>query len=159
MLMSSGWRISSQVGFRRWGDAKANFSRPVWFRYSTFRISLFFKSRFSLVTPLGLLGWFAMIKMLVLTGTSCLYEAAKSSWEIGSLWLPTSPYLFFIPFQVHKQTWKKVQYIRLAMVLPRSNDVLIAVLGETGVGKTTFICKATGKNLPIGHGVLSCELN
>jgi hypothetical protein len=45
------------------------------------------------------------------------------------------------------------------MVLPRSDDVLIAVLGATGAGKTTFICKATGKSLPICHGVLSCKSN
>ncbi|KAJ5081176.1 p-loop containing nucleoside triphosphate hydrolase protein [Penicillium angulare] len=36
-------------------------------------------------------------------------------------------------------------------------DILIAVLGLTGAGKTTFISKATGRNdLGIGHGLGSC---
>ena len=40
----------------------------------------------------------------------------------------------------------------------RSNDdILIAVLGVTGAGKTTFISKSTGRtDLVIGHGVESC---
>ncbi|CAI7632774.1 unnamed protein product [Penicillium palitans] len=37
------------------------------------------------------------------------------------------------------------------------SDILIAVLGLTGAGKTTFISKATGRNdLRIGHGLISC---
>ncbi|KAF8858761.1 P-loop containing nucleoside triphosphate hydrolase protein [Acephala macrosclerotiorum] len=38
-----------------------------------------------------------------------------------------------------------------------SNDLLIAVLGVTGAGKTTFISKATGRSdMKIGHGLTSC---
>lgn len=36
-------------------------------------------------------------------------------------------------------------------------EVLIAIIGATGAGKTTFISKATGRDdLPIGHGIDSC---
>ncbi|KAK6349606.1 hypothetical protein TWF696_005890 [Orbilia brochopaga] len=39
----------------------------------------------------------------------------------------------------------------------REKEVLIAVMGMTGAGKTTFISKATGKkNLKIGHSLESC---
>lgn len=38
-----------------------------------------------------------------------------------------------------------------------ASDILIAVLGVTGAGKTTFISKSTGRtDLVIGHGVESC---
>jgi ABC-type hemin transport system ATPase subunit len=38
-----------------------------------------------------------------------------------------------------------------------SNDLLIAVLGVTGAGKTTFISKATGRSdMEIGHSLASC---
>ncbi len=38
-----------------------------------------------------------------------------------------------------------------------SSDILIAVLGVTGAGKTTFVSKCTGNSdLVIGHGVESC---
>jgi hypothetical protein len=37
-------------------------------------------------------------------------------------------------------------------------EVLIAVIGVTGAGKTTFISKATGRSdLVVGHGIDSCE--
>ena len=37
------------------------------------------------------------------------------------------------------------------------DPILIAVMGVTGAGKTTFISKATGKSdLEIGHGLVSC---
>ena len=40
-----------------------------------------------------------------------------------------------------------------------SSDILIAVLGVTGAGKTTFVSKCTGNSdLVIGHGVESCAL-
>lgn len=39
-------------------------------------------------------------------------------------------------------------------------DILIAVLGVTGAGKTTFISKATGRtDLAIGHGLTSCTFS
>lgn len=38
------------------------------------------------------------------------------------------------------------------------DEILIAVLGVTGAGKTTFISKATGRtDLKIGHGLQSCR--
>ena len=38
------------------------------------------------------------------------------------------------------------------------SEVLIAVIGVTGAGKTTFISRATGRNdLEIGHGIDSCK--
>lgn len=36
-------------------------------------------------------------------------------------------------------------------------DPYIAVLGETGVGKTTFISEVTGLDLDIGHDLDSCK--
>jgi len=37
-------------------------------------------------------------------------------------------------------------------------DTLIAVIGVTGAGKTTFVSRATGrKDLGIGHGIDSCK--
>lgn len=38
------------------------------------------------------------------------------------------------------------------------SDVLIAVIGVTGAGKTTFVNKATGReDLEIGYSLSSCE--
>lgn len=38
------------------------------------------------------------------------------------------------------------------------SEVYIAVVGETGMGKTTFISKATGRSdLEVGHGIDSSE--
>ncbi len=38
------------------------------------------------------------------------------------------------------------------------SDILIAVIGVTGAGKTSFISRATGRtDLEIGHGVDSCK--
>ena len=34
---------------------------------------------------------------------------------------------------------------------------LVLVLGKTGVGKSTFIKKATGLDVEIGDGLLSCN--
>ena len=43
------------------------------------------------------------------------------------------------------------------MASVHSQDILIAVLGVTGAGKTTFISNSTGRtDLVIGHGVESC---
>ena len=38
-----------------------------------------------------------------------------------------------------------------------SNEILIAVFGMTGTGKTTFIEKASGQKLNIGHNLHSCS--
>ena len=35
-------------------------------------------------------------------------------------------------------------------------DIYIAVMGQTGTGKTSFIQDATGKMLKIGHDLWSC---
>ena len=40
---------------------------------------------------------------------------------------------------------------------PSSNDIVIAVFGLTGAGKSSFISKLTGMDLQIGHGLQSCE--
>ncbi len=41
-----------------------------------------------------------------------------------------------------------------------ADDILIAVIGVTGAGKTTFISKATGRtDLAIGKGLRSCKQN
>lgn len=35
--------------------------------------------------------------------------------------------------------------------------IVIAVFGQTGTGKTSFIKAVTGKDLQIGHSLTSCE--
>ena len=40
---------------------------------------------------------------------------------------------------------------------PSSNNIVIAVFGLTGTGKSSFISKLTGKDLQIGHGLQSCK--
>ncbi|OTB09449.1 hypothetical protein M426DRAFT_316001 [Hypoxylon sp. CI-4A] len=53
-------------------------------------------------------------------------------------------------FKIPKSLYKKI---------PKwgNKDVLIAVMGMTGSGKTTFISKVTGRtDLKIGHGLTSC---
>lgn len=36
-------------------------------------------------------------------------------------------------------------------------DVMIAVMGKTGTGKTSFINAITGGSMEIGHGLRACE--
>ena len=35
--------------------------------------------------------------------------------------------------------------------------IVIAVFGQTGTGKTSFIRAVTGANLQVGHGLTSCK--
>ena len=42
-------------------------------------------------------------------------------------------------------------------VQPPPPPVLIAVMGKTGTGKTSFVNAITGGGLTIGHGLVSCE--
>lgn len=37
------------------------------------------------------------------------------------------------------------------------NDIVIAVFGLTGTGKSSFISKLTGRQMKIGHGLKSCK--
>ena len=37
------------------------------------------------------------------------------------------------------------------------NDILIGVMGMTGVGKTSFIKQITDLNMEVGHGLDSCK--
>ncbi|EHL01445.1 P-loop containing nucleoside triphosphate hydrolase [Glarea lozoyensis ATCC 20868] len=41
-------------------------------------------------------------------------------------------------------------------MVSRSNPQIILVMGVTGVGKSTFIHHATGRNVEVGHGQSSC---
>jgi hypothetical protein len=43
-------------------------------------------------------------------------------------------------------------------VMPTHGEepLLIAVLGVTGAGKSTFINRATGSTLPVGYSIISC---
>ena len=41
--------------------------------------------------------------------------------------------------------------------LYRPQDVVIAVMGMTGAGKSTFISYLTNENVGIGHGLEACE--
>jgi hypothetical protein len=43
------------------------------------------------------------------------------------------------------------------MAVPTPGDTVIAVMGITGVGKSTFIANATGQDVRIGHGLASCQ--
>lgn len=40
---------------------------------------------------------------------------------------------------------------------PRPQDVVIAVMGVTGAGKSTFISHLTTENVGIGHGLEGCK--
>ena len=42
-------------------------------------------------------------------------------------------------------------------ISPSTNDIVIAIFGLTGSGKSSFISKLTGKEVKIGHGLQSCE--
>ena len=39
----------------------------------------------------------------------------------------------------------------------KNTDILIGVMGMTGVGKTSFVKQVTDLNMKIGHGLDSCE--
>jgi len=39
----------------------------------------------------------------------------------------------------------------------RPGDIIIAVMGITGCGKTTFVNYFSSKPLPVGHSLDSCE--
>jgi ABC-type lipoprotein export system ATPase subunit len=39
---------------------------------------------------------------------------------------------------------------------PRPGDKLIAIMGMTGSGKSTFISLCTGKDVPVGHELQAC---
>ena len=41
-------------------------------------------------------------------------------------------------------------------LLYRPQDVVIAVMGMTGAGKSTFISHLTNENVGIGHGLEAC---
>jgi GTPase Era involved in 16S rRNA processing len=41
----------------------------------------------------------------------------------------------------------------------KKTDVLIAVIGVTGVGKSTFVNKAAGANLNVGSTLSSCKFD
>jgi putative ribosome biogenesis GTPase RsgA len=44
------------------------------------------------------------------------------------------------------------------MTIVSRDDILIAVLGVTGAGKTTFINKASGQDdLEVGHSLEACK--
>lgn len=44
------------------------------------------------------------------------------------------------------------------LIIPiRPSDVIIAVMGVTGVGKTSFISLFTQEDLLIGHSLEACE--
>ena len=42
-------------------------------------------------------------------------------------------------------------------VISKSRDIVIAVFGLTGTGKSSFISKLTGKEVKIGHSLQSCK--
>ena len=41
----------------------------------------------------------------------------------------------------------------------KESDILIGVMGMTGVGKTSFVRQITGLDLTVGHGLDSCKLS
>lgn len=43
------------------------------------------------------------------------------------------------------------------LLQPRPTDVFIAVMGVTGVGKSTLISLCTNREVEIGHGLSSCK--
>jgi len=53
-----------------------------------------------------------------------------------------------------RKTWKLGSSHDAPELTERS--ILVAVMGMTGAGKTTFINEVTGANMEIGHGLKSC---
>jgi GTP-binding protein EngB required for normal cell division len=42
-------------------------------------------------------------------------------------------------------------------LFPRNEDVVIAVMGVTGAGKSTFISQLTKEEVVVGHSLSSCR--
>jgi ABC-type uncharacterized transport system ATPase component len=56
--------------------------------------------------------------------------------------------------------WLTEQFIRQTTRDGETEEYLIAVIGVTGAGKSTFTSKATGdKAVEIGNGLCSCKLH
>ncbi|KAH7908656.1 P-loop containing nucleoside triphosphate hydrolase protein [Hygrophoropsis aurantiaca] len=58
-----------------------------------------------------------------------------------------------------KNKWKKTELKQgdTIMTNPRSDDIIIPIMGPTGVGKSTFINTAAGKDVTkVGHNLESC---
>ncbi|KAJ3498496.1 hypothetical protein NLJ89_g10213 [Agrocybe chaxingu] len=53
-------------------------------------------------------------------------------------------------------TWTQSTTANAQSLIEDDSDVAIAVMGATGSGKTTFINLASGSNLRIGRGLISC---
>ena len=43
--------------------------------------------------------------------------------------------------------------------LSSKDDIIIAIMGVTGAGKSTFISLLTHEKIEIGHGLQSCKLS
>ena len=60
------------------------------------------------------------------------------------------------PYTVQERIWD-VAKESLPSVLPEP-PALIAIMGPTGTGKSTFISKLAGREIQIGHNLSSCEI-
>ena len=43
--------------------------------------------------------------------------------------------------------------------IPAEKPTIVAIMGPTGTGKSTFISKVAGRPMKIGHNLSSCEFN
>jgi GTP-binding protein EngB required for normal cell division len=51
------------------------------------------------------------------------------------------------------------RHVNAADTTNSSTDVFIAVMGVTGAGKSSFISKCCGQDIPVGHTLQACELD
>lgn len=70
---------------------------------------------------------------------------------------PRPPTEIFIPRPTHVPRSRTEDTGMSTDVVEENKPIVIAVFGQTGTGKTSFIKAATGEDLQIGHSLTSCE--
>jgi predicted GTPase len=65
--------------------------------------------------------------------------------------LPALPDLTYVPTNTQKEN--------VLIRLRRPDDIIIAVMGITGCGKSTFVNLFSDRRLEVGHGLDSCKSN
>ena len=83
--------------------------------------------------------------------TSSTVKPASTSSRVDNVNESSPP-----PYTVQEKRWDAAEES-----LPSTHDeppTVIAVMGPTGTGKTTFISKLAGREMNIGHNLSSCKL-
>ena len=99
-----------------------------------------------------------------ISDTNKMQKAVRSRY-VPPFLLPTTQRSGVI--EAKQATGKIVEWLKPYLWAPSMNstapdlgakDILIGVMGMTGVGKTSFIKEITGLDLDIGHDLESCKL-